>query len=127
MTPRPHLHSCQKKWIDLFFVLAFVALRKLITNKVFTVSLSGCVKTSSKVFWERVLNDNRDDHSVQLKQMEKLLRKEKNSGGTLKCMCTYPCNANLGGGMSRQFEEWEVKRIEGLRAETEMEYWDFED
>ena len=121
-------HSCQKKWINLFFVLGFSALRKLITEKNMSVTLSGCIKTSSRRYWEAVLNDNRVDHSAEVDEMEKLACKEKTDDGPLECECSYPCAKDLNDGKTLfACEEWMIRRIEGLRAERERGYWDFQD
>ena len=123
------LHSCQKKWIDLFFALCFSALRNLITaNKNMSVTLSGCVKTSSRRYWEAVLNDNRTDHSPEVEHMEHRARNDKTDDGPLECECSYPCAKDLNDGdMLFACEEWMIRRIEGIRAERERVYWDFQD
>lgn len=118
----PHLeHSCQKKWIDLFFTLAFAALRKLIIAKSIKVTTSGCIKTSSKLYWEHVLNDHHVDHIADMKTAAKRARKQKKGNDRpLKCECSYPCAGDLTQGRTLfAYEEWMVRRIEGLKAERE--------
>jgi hypothetical protein len=50
-------HSCQKKWIDGFLIFSWDKLKALIASKKVTFNLSGCVKDSTREYWERVLND----------------------------------------------------------------------
>ncbi|EFQ91642.1 hypothetical protein PTT_11456 [Pyrenophora teres f. teres 0-1] len=125
----PPQHSCQKKWIDLFFTLAFNSLRTLITGKSITITTSGCIKTSSKNYWEYVLNDKREDHTAEIKNMEKLARKKKkHNDGPLKCECTYPCAGDLTPGVELfQCEDWVLRQISGLNEMREGVYWGFDD
>ncbi|KAI1546881.1 hypothetical protein PtrSN001C_002669, partial [Pyrenophora tritici-repentis] len=104
----PLEHSCQKKWIDLFFTLAFDTLRTLITSRPITVTTSGCIKTSSKVYWEHVFNDKNEDHTAEIQGMEERARRNKNNNDEpLECECSYPCAGDLEPGVKLfECEDW---------------------
>ncbi|KAF7577950.1 hypothetical protein PtrM4_021900 [Pyrenophora tritici-repentis] len=118
-----------KKWIDLFFTLAFDTLRTLITSRPITVTTSGCIKTSSKVYWEHVFNDKNEDHTAEIQGMEERARRNKNNNDEpLECECSYPCAGDLEPGVKLfECEDWVYKRIEGLHEMREGVYWGFDD
>ncbi|KAF1845011.1 uncharacterized protein K460DRAFT_416343 [Cucurbitaria berberidis CBS 394.84] len=125
-------HSCQKEWIDYFFVFAWDALRGLNETqtafkapKCVTYSLSGCVKNSTRKHWQHLLNDKRVDHTPKIKSWEEQIRLKKTNDGIIPCSCSTSCA--VGGPPLFQCSEHEVRRIEGLQTEMDKYYWDFED
>lgn len=126
-------HSCQKVWIDWFFVFAFHTLKAINDKrktdpdaKRVTYSLSGCVKNSTKAHWQRVLNDERTDHTSAIGEMEKQIRLTKTEDGPILCNCSTPC-AKTDSEPLFQCSEHEIRRIVGLQEELDKVYWDFED
>ncbi|RMZ74456.1 n amino acid transport system [Pyrenophora seminiperda CCB06] len=117
-------HSCQKKWIHFFFALALPVLRKLIAAKKLTVTTSGCIKTSSKIYWEYLINDTKNNHCGEIARMK--AKGNISDRELFDCECSYPCAAEIKGAMY-EWEEWMFRRIEGLRELKERVYWDFED
>ena len=117
-------HSCQKKWIDLFFVAAWDALNMLKGSKGVKYSMSGCIKNSARHYWTRLLNDRSVDHTAGVKAMERRMQVTMTDDASLKCECTNPC---IGGSGLFQVEPFELRLIEGLQAELDRAYWDFED
>jgi hypothetical protein len=116
-------HSCQKQWIDWFFVFAWDSLAA--SQKV-KFTLSGCVKNSSRVYWERVLND-RTDHAAEIKQREQQIRAEKIDDGPIECRCSNLCYTDPKAKRLFNCEEHEVRRIMGMQQELDKVYWDFND
>ncbi|KAG9189108.1 hypothetical protein G6011_05976 [Alternaria panax] len=117
-------HSCQKKWIDLFFVAAWNALIMLRGSKGVKYTLSGCVKKSARDYWTELLNDRRVDHTASVRLIEAHIIAAMTDNSSLECQCTNPC---VGGSMLFQVEPHEVRLIEGLQAEMDKVYWDVED
>jgi hypothetical protein len=127
-------HSCQKVWIEWFFVLAYARLRALSSSQPIRYTLSGCVKTSTRQYWEQVLNDNRTDYKVAAKAaLKKLTETAYRKGGVkewvdgpVPCGCRMPCDKKGTMELKRfAWTEYEVRRIEGLREEVDIQYWDF--
>ncbi|KAF1936167.1 hypothetical protein EJ02DRAFT_459764 [Clathrospora elynae] len=120
-------HSCQKKWIRWFFVFAFPSLQLLKTSKGVKFSLSGCVKTSTRTYWERVLNDIRVDEYATIKFLkQQILQMMQTDDNAIECQCSNSC-ASVGGPKLFQCSEYEVRMIEGLQEEIDKAYWDYED
>jgi hypothetical protein len=121
--PRNETHACQKKWIDIFFVLACPYLKVLDKVK---FSLSGCVKNSSWVYWEHILNDKKADHALTIRAQKAKMLKMNVQEEVFECECMNPCT-EVGMRRAYHFSEYEIRRCEGLRAEVDKAYWDFED
>ena len=126
-------HSCQMIWIHWFFVFAYQALKD-INNKRDSIkgakrvsfSLSGCVKNSTRTYWERVLNDRSGDQTAAIKQMEQNIRREVTGDGPIPCKCSTPC-AKPDDPALYQFSEHVIRNSEGLQEFLDKVYWDFED
>jgi hypothetical protein len=117
-------HSCQKLWIDWFFVFAWPVLHAL-KDKGVKFSLSGCVKVSTRAKWQFLLNDQRVDRTEEMSARKQEIMKEKTGNGPIGCECSTLCP--VGGRELFQCDEWELRRIEGIREEKDKVYWDFED
>ncbi|KAL1801673.1 hypothetical protein ACET3X_002015 [Alternaria dauci] len=117
-------HPCQKKWIDLFFATAWDALYMLKGSKGVRFSMSGCIKNSARVYWTRLLNDRNVNHMAEVREIEGYFQETMTDNASLECECTYPC---VGGSGLFRVEEHELRLIEGLQAEVDRAYWDFED
>jgi hypothetical protein len=118
-------HACQKIWIDWFFTLAWRTLRTLGASHPVRYTLSGCVKTSSKILWERFLNDAHTDQAFDMQTEEAMIRTTYGPG---ECKCTTPCSrkeAEEDG--TCVFTENEIKTIDGLEQHVDDMYWRFED
>ncbi|KAF1831761.1 hypothetical protein BDW02DRAFT_571736 [Decorospora gaudefroyi] len=130
------LHSCQKTWIHWYFLFAWPRLKavqdfhaNLPTPHTLKFTLSGCVKSATRRYWEYTLNDKRVDHTKTIRAMETKLRHRATKmdiKDMVKCACENPC-APMGGKRLFQCSEYEVRRIEGLQEEMDKYYWDFED
>lgn len=84
-------HSCQKKWIDLLFALAWNALMDLGgPERAIWFTMSGCIKTSTKDYWQYVLNDIRINHATAIKDMENRFQTKLVTTHPLTCSCTLP-------------------------------------
>ncbi|KAF1911390.1 hypothetical protein BDU57DRAFT_461620 [Ampelomyces quisqualis] len=127
---QPDKHSCQKVWIEWFFALGFTILANLRETKpALRFSLSGCVKTSTKTYWEHLLNDKHTDHMPAILAKRKEIREKRKENSMLKCECSYPCD-RLGRqalGKKVEWEEEELRRIVGLRGLVDDGYWSFLD
>ncbi|KAL6712182.1 hypothetical protein ACN47E_000059 [Coniothyrium glycines] len=117
-------HSCQKVWIDYFLVFAWDTLRHLHARGV-ALSLSGCIKHSTRAKWQPLLNDTRADHTAEMAARKLEVEQEKNTDGPIPCTCSTRCGR--GGPELFRCSEYEVRRIEGMLEEKEKVYWDFED
>jgi hypothetical protein len=127
-THNPNAHSCQKIWIDWFFTLGWDTLQRLSSRGRVRFSLSGCVKTSSKVYWERVLNNHCDDDVLHIKAAERRIREEKKELGCVRCVCSMPCSREDAGRLETyMWDEADVRLIDGLSEHIEDEYWCFRD
>jgi hypothetical protein len=118
-------HSCQKIWIDWFFIFAWAVIKAL-PNVKFT--LSGCVKASGKTHWERVLNDKRADPTPDIHKAKKQIWQQKKDIASILCKCSSPCSK--AGVEARKVYSWdaiEIRRIEGLQEHIDAIYWDYED
>jgi hypothetical protein len=121
-------HSCQKKWIDGFFIFGWDKLRALgASKKKLTFSLSGCVKDSTRVYWERVLNDRSmsANFSPEIKAREQCIRAQKTEDGPLICQCANLCYTDPSAKKLFDCKEHEVRMIVGLQEELDKVYWDF--
>jgi len=118
-------HACQKIWIDWFFTLAWDTLRKLGAPHPMCYTLSGCVKTSTKLLWEHLLNDARTEEAVDMQAEEAMIRATNGPGG---CKCSTRCSRKEAedGGVCT-FTENEIKNIDGLEQHIDDMYWQFED
>lgn len=128
-------HSCQKVWIDWFFVFAWEVLKAVHAQsqaskhegaKPITYSLSGCVKNSTRRYWQHVLNDTHVDHTAMIKARKRQIIRNKTDDNPIPCKCTTPCTKTDRPAFS-EFCEYEVRNIEGLQEEVDKSYWDFED
>jgi hypothetical protein len=118
-------HACQRMWIDWFFTLGWPTLVLLKQKLDLKFTLSGCVKTSRKVYWEKVLNGRRDDHAVEMAQAHELIEKQMDSAPS-PCKCSAPCSkADMRTYKAYHWEDHEVRRIEGLQEHIDVAYWDF--
>ncbi|EAT78289.2 hypothetical protein SNOG_14418 [Parastagonospora nodorum SN15] len=118
-------HACQKIWIDWLFTLAWRTLRTLGASHPVRYTLSGCVKTSTKLLWERLLNDAHTDQTVDMQAEEAMIRATHGPG---ECKCTTRCSRKEAGeGRVCVFTEYEIKAIDGLEQHVDDMYWRFED
>jgi hypothetical protein len=116
-------HSCQKKWIDLFFIHAWDALDALKVSKGVKYTLSGCIKNSGRDYWAGLLNDKSIDHTATIRLFEQQIRATM-TGASLTCDCSNPC---VGGPRLFKVQPYEVRLIEGIQPELDKAYWDFAD
>lgn len=118
-------HACQKIWIDWFFTLAWDTLRTLRAPYGIRYTLSGCVKTSTRLLWEQFLNYARTDQAVDMQTEEAMIRVTYGPG---ECKCTTRCSRKdaEGGGVS-MFTDNEIKAIDGLEEHIDDMYWQFAD
>lgn len=127
-------HSCQKKWIESWVVMAWDTLRNLRTTKGVKISLSGCIKTSTVDFWETKLNAAGDGDTELVKSMEhamkaEILLRSHSREMVFPCRCTYPC-VGTSADLLVNFEDDEDPRlesVEGWQGILDKAYWDFED
>jgi hypothetical protein len=120
-------HSCQKKWIDGFLIFSWDKLKALIASKKVTFNLSGCVKDSTREYWERVLNDRSQsgDYTWVVKHREQQIRVQKTEDGPILCHCSNLCYTDPNGKRLFDCDEHEVRRIVGMQEELDKVYWDF--
>ena len=121
-------HSCQKKWIGIFLTFAWDTLHALKVNRGVKISLSGCIKDSTRTAWQYLLNDSRVDHTPRIKLWEKEVKAAKTDNMPLPCDCTYPC-AGDGALEVKQFADHEDTRLSGVEGWQDLldkAYWDFE-
>jgi hypothetical protein len=122
-------HACQKKWIESFFIFAFDTLKTLSPPEAkVRFSLSGCVKTSTKTYWEDVLNDKSDKHTRIIRQAAEKILAEGYGSDPFVCECSTPCSK--AGALAEGvyvWEEYEVENIKGLQEMLDEQYWDFRD
>lgn len=168
---QPNSHSCQKIWIDWFFVFAWPILSDFNTDTSSSnssndlsddfsdfssttstsrikFSLSGCVKTSTQIYWQDLLNNHEHQHNhhhhhhprhsrrspssptthAQIKARRKEITTSKMTDGPIPCACSTSCPPSSASS-SRLFQcsEYEISRIEGLREEIDKAYWDYDD
>jgi hypothetical protein len=120
-------HACQKMWIDWFFTSSWPTLAHLKQQHDVKFTLSGCVKDSRKKYWEQVLNDRREDFAVEMAQAFKRIG-EKLDNTPPPCKCSSPCSkADMRAYKTYKWEDYEVRRIEGLQEHIDAMYWDFRD
>lgn len=109
-----HKHSCQKTWVDWFFTFALAHL----DGCNFNITMSGCVKNSTRAKWEPILQDVVNGVEHDLTAQREAIWKSKQNADPLPCHCTFPCSTN---GMA----QWELPRsgeerfITGLQEEIE--------
>ena len=117
-------HSCQKTWIDWFFILASDRLKALKAARDVRYTLSGCVKPSKKQYWERALNSAATD----LTAAEEWLREQKTADTPAPCTCLSPCSR--GDAAMLLLKEWDpedLRRMPGLQEHVDGIYWSFEE
>jgi hypothetical protein len=120
-------HACQKMWIDWFFTFACPTLALLKQQHDVKFTLSGCVKDSRKEYWKQVLNGRRDDYAVEMAQAFKRIEKALDNTPP-PCKCSSPCSkADMRAYKTYKWEDYEVRRIEGLQEHIDATYWDFRD
>ncbi|KAL1594396.1 hypothetical protein SLS60_010156 [Paraconiothyrium brasiliense] len=81
-------HSCQKTWIDWFLTFA---LKYFIGWKV-RVTMSGCIKDSTRAKWEPILKQARDNEVNDMVDEEAAIRLGKHDYEPIDCFCTVPCH-----------------------------------
>ncbi|KAJ4371152.1 hypothetical protein N0V83_004368 [Neocucurbitaria cava] len=96
-------HSCQKLWIDWFFVFAWDALIELNdkrrqgvknSTKPIRSSLSGCVKDSTRKHWQSIFDDEcMADYTDSIKAGVLQIRRDKTDTESIPCHCSTPCSA----------------------------------
>jgi len=87
LNPKKFLHSCQKAWIDLFLTFALEHLRQCKGK----ISLSGCVKDSTRKKWEEIFADEHAGVLHDMEERKKLIRAMGYITAPLRCRCTVPC------------------------------------
>ncbi|EUC50019.1 hypothetical protein COCMIDRAFT_82990 [Bipolaris oryzae ATCC 44560] len=135
-SPRRSPHSCQKKWIEYWIVLAWDMLRHLRTAKGVRISLSGCVKTSTVDFWQPMLNAVGDGDadaamvaSLRQEMREAILLQIQRGEMVFPCRCTYPC-VGTSADLPVDFKDDEDPRLESVQGWQDIldkAYWDFDD
>jgi hypothetical protein len=81
------------------------------------------VKTSSKTFWENLLNDKRVDHTAYISDAKTQIRTTKQYEGPIPCKCSTPCSKKEAEkGKKISFTEHEVRMIEGLQGHIDDMY-----
>jgi hypothetical protein len=129
-------HSCQKVWMEWFFVLAYARLRTLASSQPIRYTISGCVKTSTRQYWEQMLNEKRTDYKVVARAAVKKITETAYDEGGIKgwidgpvpCKCRMSCDEKSAGELKKYaWTEYEIKWIEGLTDDVDIEYWDFGD
>ncbi|KAI4955023.1 hypothetical protein J4E86_006335 [Alternaria arbusti] len=109
--PWKPLHPCQKKWIDIFFITGWNGLVALRNTKGIRYTMSGCIKDSTRSYWTGLLNDKRNNHTATIRSLEQGLQTTiTNSGPRLF-----------------RVQPHEMRLIEGIQAELDKAYWDFDD
>jgi hypothetical protein len=116
--------SCQRKWIDIFFIYAWNDLLALRTSRGFKYTMSGCIKDSTRNHWTRLLNDYRNNHTASIRLLKKSVQAAMTRDTSLECKCSYPC---VGGPRLFQLQPHELRLIVGIQTELDKAYWDFED
>lgn len=53
--------------------------------------LDGCVKVSTRTYWQRMLNDKQNDHTATIQEREWLIKYEKADDEPIPCKCSTPC------------------------------------
>ncbi|KAI4638491.1 hypothetical protein J4E93_010045 [Alternaria ventricosa] len=122
--PWKPLHPCQKKWIDIFFITAWNDLVTLRNTKGIKYTMSGCIKDSTRNYWTGLLNDKRNDHTAGIRILEQDLQIAITNTTSLACECSNPC---VGGPRLFRVQPHEMRLIDGIQAELDKAYWDFED
>ncbi|KAH6865960.1 hypothetical protein BKA58DRAFT_320239 [Alternaria rosae] len=122
--PWTGLHPCQKKWIDIFFITAWNDLVALRNSRGIKYSMSGCIKNSTRDYWTGLLNDKRIDHTASIRLLEQDVQVTMMNNTSLACKCSNPC---VGGPRLFRVQPHEMRLIEGIQAELDKAYWDFED
>lgn len=117
-------HSCQKLWIDWFLTFAWDYLNPL---RQVNISLSGCVKNSTRMHWEYILNEKRIDWTPEIKNLEFEIWKNKSDMTPISCICSIPCSKADNPLAHHAWTQHELKRMDGLQKEMDKIYWDFED
>lgn len=122
-------HSCQKLWIDWFFTLGWEVLNDLRHHNKIRFTLSGCVKISSRQYWERVLNAEDDRYAQTIKAAEARIRQQKTDNSPIPCRCSTPCSKAGTEAMGKQYTwtERELEKIVGLQEHVDDIYWKFKD
>lgn len=121
-------HSCQKRWIDWFFILGWDVLKHLRQNNKIRYTLSGCVKTSSRQYWERVLNSKGNNFGSMIKATEMHIRQQKRDHSPIACECSTPCSkADAAKDKSYLWSEYDIEKIVGLQEHIDDIYWSFRD
>ncbi|KAH7396979.1 hypothetical protein DE146DRAFT_678636 [Phaeosphaeria sp. MPI-PUGE-AT-0046c] len=121
-------HSCQKQWIDWFFVLGWNALEQLRQKDKIRYTLSGCVKTSTKRYWEHALNNKDSGRASTIRAARTRIRQEKTNNSPIDCKCSTPCSkAEAGKYKAYTWTEREIERIGGLQEHIDDIYWSFKD
>ena len=121
-------HSCQKVWIEWFFAMAFQRLKALEQpGRPIAFSLSGCVKTSTREKWHYLLNDRMVDHVPEVRDLVARIA-ERARDGPIACACSAPCS-KAGAAKLKRFEwdEGDVRHIDGLQEHIDDGYWCFRD
>ncbi|KAL5116356.1 hypothetical protein ACEQ8H_005704 [Pleosporales sp. CAS-2024a] len=128
-TARHGEHSCQRVWIDWFFAFAWDILKDLNADKSIVFSLSGCVKTSRKQYWQKTLNDKDEDYSAEMATLRAEIEASKDEDGPEPCQCSTPCSRKdaESGHRAHMFPAEQVRAIEGLQEHLDDVYWRFAD
>jgi hypothetical protein len=87
-------------------------------------TLSGCVETFARDYWTQLLNDKRVNHTASVKLLEQHIQATLTNEASLTCECFDP---GVDGLRWFQVEPHEARLMEGLQAEMNKVYCDFDD
>lgn len=82
-------HCCQKTWIDYFLTLALHYHFRRMPN-IKNITLSGCIKNSTREKWERILKDEKRGTPV-VHDMQDDIVAMRMSPVKWECFCARPC------------------------------------
>ena len=119
-------HSCQKTWIDWWFTLAWGRLNALKTTSGLQYTLSGCVKDSSRQYWQRAFADKTGDYSTAISARDVQIRQEKTDDLPLPCNCSNSCS-KAGSGKAYVYDVDEQRKMPGLKEHLDDIYWGYRD
>lgn len=121
-------HSCQKLWVDYFFVIGWDTLRPFREKNDIRITLSGCVKTSSQQYWERVLNVKDNSYTSTIRAAEMRIRQQKTDNLPISCQCSNPCSkAEAELSRTYRWSQYDIEKIAGLQDHIDDIYWSFKD
>ena len=126
----PGEHSCQKVWIDWFLEMAAPLLCRPQAQRSerLRVTLSGCIKTSTRAKWMPILADERyatvdDDSRRRIAEIKQI----HDEFMPISCNCSMPCSRADSFDPWSAFSEAEQRGIVGMGDEISEQYWSYRD